>query len=159
VDGCYARAHFVADLIKNKFKAPVKKVFIFGDLQVSTPYTEEKMVTWWYHVAVLVKKNKKLYVFDPALDFQRPLLLTEWVAKQNVNTFQLSICDSQAYEPSDRCSGPSKYAKEALKDLQEYLLPSEWDQMNLLKEVNTAFPPADQILGNYPPWVRPFKWT
>jgi hypothetical protein len=83
-DGCYARAHEMTRILQqaNVISA---KVFLEGDLRVETRNSPAGAVTWWYHVAPIIKVNRGGVivdmVFDPSI-FSRPVTLAEWSAIQ-----------------------------------------------------------------------------
>ena len=93
IDGCYARAHQMRKIIENRFGYCCEKVFSFalGDdrLAVRADKWGGCCVTWWYHVAPLVRVRIKILsvsvevamVIDPGM-FNKPVLLTTWLMAQ-----------------------------------------------------------------------------
>lgn len=83
-DGCYARAHAMSRLLDGEGVESVK-VFVEGDLRVETDNSPKGYVSWWYHVAPVVRvrdgENFVNMVFDPSI-FDRPVPVEEWVAIQ-----------------------------------------------------------------------------
>ncbi len=115
-DGCYARAHKMRWIITTKYRYCVDKVFsfaVYGNdrLAVQANKWGGCCVTWWYHVAPLVRVRLGrglvlLLVIDPGM-FDKPVLLTTWLAAQeNKNCFPnahvslYSIQPGSAYTPN-----------------------------------------------------------
>lgn len=123
-DGCYARAHKMRWIITNRFKYCCEKVFSFanqGDdrLAVRADKWGGCCVTWWYHVAPLIRVRFKLpflrgshsivlaMVIDPGM-FNKPVLLTTWLSAQentacssDANVSAYSIQPGSAYTPAN----------------------------------------------------------
>lgn len=86
VDGCYARAHKMKQILNEKYGFSCQKVFSYegpsGYLAVDAG---ECCVYWWYHVAPLVKVKTldgiKQYVMDPSM-FDHPVTIDEWTGAQ-----------------------------------------------------------------------------
>jgi len=109
IDGCFARAHKMRSIIEGKYRYCSEKVFSYGDLNVKANKWGGCCVSWWYHVAPLVRvktsKGTFCYVIDPGM-FNSPVLLSTWLSAQentncssgaNVNRY--SIQPSSAYTP------------------------------------------------------------
>ena len=84
-DGCYARAHYMAQQLE-KSKIISAKIFLHGEyLHVDAPTSPNKEVYWGYHVAPVVKvkvgKDIVPMVFDPSI-FDGPVHVKEWEAIQ-----------------------------------------------------------------------------
>ncbi len=118
-DGCYARAHKMRKIIEEKYGYCCEKVFSFAlgndDLAVRANKWGGCCVTWWYHVAPLVRVRIKLFgikleialVIDPSM-FDKPVLLSTWLAAQenttcaaNANVTKYSIQPGSAYWPAN----------------------------------------------------------
>jgi len=114
-DGCYARAHKMRWIITTKYRYCCDKVFsfaVFGNdrLAVQANKWGGCCVTWWYHVAPLVRVRLGrfgvlLMVIDPGM-FDKPVLLTSWLAAQenkncipNAHVSLYSIQPGSAYTP------------------------------------------------------------
>jgi hypothetical protein len=90
-DGCYARAHKMRWIITTKYHYCCEKVFSFAvygndTLAVQASKWGGCCVTWWYHVAPLVRVRlgrwaTLLLVIDPGM-FDKPVLLSTWLAAQ-----------------------------------------------------------------------------
>jgi hypothetical protein len=103
-DGCYSRAAVVNRFAFHQFYPIPSKVFAFGNLAVNTPNSPRGRVSWWYHVAPVVEVNGKKYVLDPAIEFERPLELGDWLsAMGDPEKIKVSICKSGTYSPGDDC--------------------------------------------------------
>jgi hypothetical protein len=123
-DGCYARAHKMRQIITDQYGYCCEKVFSFA-----IPYPNRLAlkagkwggccVTWWYHVAPLVRVRIKIkllsfnfefvlaMVIDPGM-FDKPVLLSTWLGAQEDSTCwspakltQYSIQPGSAYWPAN----------------------------------------------------------
>ena len=123
IDGCYARAHQMRRIITTRYRYCCEKVFSFATenddrLAVKADKWGGCCVTWWYHVAPLVRVRLKLrgipknlslvlaMVIDPGM-FDKPVLLSTWLAAQensacspNAHVTSYSIQPGSAYTPS-----------------------------------------------------------
>lgn len=125
-DGCYARAHQMRRIITKKYRYCVEKVFSFAlgedDLSVKADKWGGCCVTWWYHVAPLVRVRFRIpakftrkgsislslaMVIDPGM-FDKPVLLSTWLAAQentacnpHARVTKYSIQSGAAYWPAD----------------------------------------------------------
>jgi len=116
-DGCYARAHKMRWIITTKFRYCCEKVFSFANhdndrLAVSANKWGGCCVTWWYHVAPLVRVRVHrlavlALVIDPSM-FDKPVLLSTWLAAQenqgcdpDANVSMYSIQQGSAYTPAN----------------------------------------------------------
>lgn len=148
-DGCYARAEVAKhELEKHNFPAP-KKVFVFGNLYASSKNSTTGFVQWWYHVAVTYRAGNDVYIFDPALEPQRPLTMTEWnkLVGGEQNEVQYSVCDHNTYEPSWDCYTPAPLDPSITYREQKGFLEYEWQRLLDLQRNPT------RELGDFPPWL------
>lgn len=124
-DGCYARAHKMRQVIEDQYGYCSEKVFSFanqgGDsLAVVAGKWGGCCVTWWYHVAPLVRVRIKIklprlgtlefslaMVIDPSM-FDKPVLLSSWLSAQenpscspSAHVSMYSIQPSSAYWPAN----------------------------------------------------------
>lgn len=119
-DGCYARAHKMHWIITTKFNYCCEKVFSFanklnGRLAVQASKWGGCCVTWWYHVAPLIRVNVNLgkltftqaMVIDPGM-FDQPVTLSTWLSAQANNACtrmakvsMYSIQQGSAYLPAN----------------------------------------------------------
>ncbi|MDH3413629.1 MAG: protein-glutamine glutaminase family protein [Gammaproteobacteria bacterium] len=122
-DGCYARAHKMRWIITKKYHYCCEKVFSFANqnddvLAVTADKWGGCCVTWWYHVAPLIRVRVKLakisklsvtiaLVIDPSM-FDKPVLLSSWLSAQektacnpNANVSMYSIQPGSAYSPAN----------------------------------------------------------
>lgn len=106
-DGCYARAHQMRRLITDKYGVCCEKVFSFANknddqLAVRADKWGGCCVTWWYHVAPLLRVKVSFdttpkfsmvqtMVIDPGM-FNTPVLLSSWLSAQ-----QNGACSSHAH--------------------------------------------------------------
>jgi Glutaminase len=119
-NGCFARAHKMRQIITIKYGYCCEKVFSYGDLNVKADKWGGCCVSWWYHVAPLVRVKVDnivyCYVIDPGM-FDKPVLLSEWLTAQaNKNCYSgagvtnYSIQPGSAYTPA---GGGSSYTTDA----------------------------------------------
>lgn len=119
-DGCYARAHKMRWIITTKYRYCCEKVFSFANqnydsLAVKADKWGGCCVSWWYHVAPLIRVKIKLgtlnvslaMVIDPGM-FDKPVLLSKWLAAQenkgcspNAKVSMYSIQPGSAYGPTN----------------------------------------------------------
>ena len=123
-DGCYARAHKMRWIITRRYRYCCEKVFSFANvgndrLAVRAYKWGGCCVTWWYHVAPLIRVRVKLrwlggahsvvlaMVIDPGM-FDKPVLLSTWLAAQentacsaDANVSKYSIQPGSAYAPAN----------------------------------------------------------
>jgi hypothetical protein len=120
IDGCYARAHKMRWIITTKYKYCCEKVFSFANedndrLAVRADKWGGCCVTWWYHVAPLIRVRLRLgsfslvlaLVIDPGM-FDKPVLLSTWLGAQqntacsaNAHVSMYSIQPGSAYTPAN----------------------------------------------------------
>jgi len=120
IDGCYARAHKMYWIITTKYGYCCEKVFSFANqnsdvLAVQADKWGGCCVSWWYHVAPLVRVKVNLgkhsvevaMVIDPGM-FDQPVMLSIWLAAQENTTCKplahvssYSIQPGTAYTPAD----------------------------------------------------------
>jgi hypothetical protein len=124
-DGCYARAHQMRRIITKRYRYCCEKVFSFATegndrLAVQANKWGGCCVTWWYHVAPLIRVRLKFripglpknfsimlaMVIDPGM-FDKPVLLSTWLAAQentactpSANVTSYSIQPGSAYTPA-----------------------------------------------------------
>jgi Glutaminase len=127
IDGCYARAHKMRWIITTRYNYCCEKVFSFANQNYDTLAVKADKwggccVTWWYHVAPLVRVNFMLPAFaklktaikltlamviDPGM-FDKPVLLSTWLSAQenkncspNAKVSMYSIQPGSAYSPAN----------------------------------------------------------
>jgi hypothetical protein len=123
-DGCYARAHKMRQIIDDQYGYCCEKVFSFANQDNDTLAVKANKwggccVTWWYHVAPLVRVRIRIrlsfgtfrlvlaMVIDPGM-FDKPVLLSTWLMAQedtscspNANLSTYSIQPGSAYWPTN----------------------------------------------------------
>jgi hypothetical protein len=119
-DGCYARAHKMRWIITTKFNYCCEKVFSFANkdndrLAVQASKWGGCCVTWWYHVAPLIRVKVTIgkwsltqaMVIDPGM-FDQPVTLSTWLSAQantacspNAKVSMYSIQQGSAYSPAN----------------------------------------------------------
>jgi hypothetical protein len=146
-DGCFARAALAGMKLSDLHYVRPFKIFVFGDLSLQTPYAGSGSVSWWYHVSSVVSYMGSIFVLDPALDTEKPVLVDDWYNKMGDSSeMKVTICNPYSYDPIDDCyiaTGASD--KEAVSDQMIYL-EKEWKRIKLL-----GFEPS-VLLGATPPW-------
>ena len=117
IDGCYARAHKMRWIITTRYRYCCDKVFSFANtapdrLAVRANKWGGCCVTWWYHVAPLIRVRVGRWgvlamVIDPGM-FNRPVLLSTWLEAQedmtcnpNADISMYSIQPGSAYTPAN----------------------------------------------------------
>ncbi|RUR17715.1 hypothetical protein ELY21_10400 [Legionella sp. km535] len=147
-DGCFARAALsIIKLEKEQLIKPAK-IFAFGELLLQTQYSPNGYVSWWYHVSTAVNYMGSIYILDPALNPERPLLVDEWYNKMgNENELNGVICNPSTYGPFDNCYQISGTSEERAFHDQSGFLELEWNRINSL-----GFDPKT-LLGTNPPWI------
>lgn len=122
-DGCYARAHKMSLLLDAK-GITTGKVFIEGDLKVKTQNSPAGEVSWWYHVAPVIKVKKDgrevPYVFDPSI-FDRPVPEDEWFDIQTKGQRQTYYTKRFGYQPFDRVQSLTNYRPTDLQNTTDIL--------------------------------------
>jgi hypothetical protein len=101
VDGCYARAHKMRQILHEKYKVNCEKVYSYegasGSLAVDAG---DCCVYWWYHVAPLMTVSTLMgprkFVMDPSM-FDHPVTIEEWTSAQE-NTTCTPYADFGHYE-------------------------------------------------------------
>jgi hypothetical protein len=124
-DGCYARAHKMKGIIKDHFGYCSEKVFSFAnmnndELAVVASKWGGCCVTWWYHVAPVIRVNTKIflkgkkinlvlaYVIDPGM-FDKPVLLSTWLkAQANTSCSPYAKVSAYTIQPASAYS-PANY--------------------------------------------------
>lgn len=77
-DGCYARALYMSMELAAQ-GIPSSAHYIYGNLRPNED------VSWWYHVAPLLKVGaEEPWVLDPAFE-KEPLRRSDWISKNNPN--------------------------------------------------------------------------
>ena len=116
-DGCYARAHKMRWIITTRYRYCCEKVFSFANvgpnrLAVQANKWGGCCVTWWYHVAPLIRVRAGrlgvvAMVIDPSM-FNKPVLLSTWLEAQeveecdpNAEVSMFSIQPGSAYTPAN----------------------------------------------------------
>lgn len=147
-DGCFARAALSGIKLEREQLQRPAKIFAFGDLMVQTKYSREGYVTWWYHVSTAVNYMGVIYVFDPALNPERPMLVDEWYGQMgNAANLSGSVCNTYTYDPFDSCFAADATSEINAERNQERYLDWEWDRVTDLGFDPVAF------LGENPPWI------
>lgn len=146
-DGCFARAALAGMKLRDQELLRPVKIFIFGDLSIQTPYAVSGTVTWWYHVSSAVSYMGAIFILDPALDSEKPILVDDWYNKMgDINDMKVAICNPYTYDPIDDCYIASKSSDADAVGDQLIYLDKEWKRIGVL-----GFNPTI-LLGVDPPW-------
>jgi len=87
VDGCYARAHKMRQIMLSNYNVSCEKVFSYEDVTGFLAVDAgDCCVYWWYHVAPLVTVKNigggfTKYVVDPSM-FDAPVTIDTWTGAQ-----------------------------------------------------------------------------
>lgn len=147
-DGCFARAALSGmKLEKEQLQRPAK-IFAFGDLLVQTKNSQQGYVTWWYHVSTAVNYMGVIYILDPALNPDSPILVDEWYGRMG-DMAQLTgvVCNTYTYDPFDSCFNADASSEAKAEREQMNYLNREWERVTDL-----GFDPV-ALLGENPPWI------
>lgn len=147
-EGCFARAAVASLKLKEEHMIRPMKIFAFGSLEASSPYALRGSVTWWYHVALVVKYMGSYYVLDPAINQKRPMLYDEWYSSMgHMRNIKGVICNAYTYQPFDSCMRPKESNEAYALSDQRFFLYDEWERVKAL-----GFDPV-KLLGSEPPWL------
>lgn len=147
-DGCFLRAALAGILLEEEHLIRPAKIFIFGDLELSTQYSRKGHVSWWYHVAAVVNYMGSIYVLDPALNNEQPMLLEAWYQRMSLDgNLSGVVCNAYTYDPLDHCYKASAQSDAFIQRDEAAFLDKEWRRIEVL-----GFDPL-AILGDRPPWV------
>jgi hypothetical protein len=147
-DGCYARAAHMAIGFGQRGLPRPGKVFAFGNLKFSTSFGPKGTFYWSYHVAPAFLFAGKAYILDPAANPNEPIRLERWVAMMSAQPtrIRLSICETEAYIPRNRCFGGSRTQERSTANHHQRFLQPEWSRV-----ANAGHDPW-RWLGENPPW-------
>ena len=110
-DGCYARAHLMAERLTSMGYASQKKFVMStksGGLTIKSDYSDDAPIgqtattTWWYHVAPIIPVKKADnsivdMVMDPSLS-DHPITVSEWTGLMRSDSFsEMPLDDIKGY--------------------------------------------------------------
>lgn len=167
-DGCFSRmAAVVNDYfgpISNElhyFSRP-SKIFAFGNLCVNTNNSPHGFVTWWYHVAPIIKnaEDNQTYVLDPSINPYEPLLVEKWITQISATTGPCSrkhamvnvfnICNGYGSGPADICQDFT--TTNFLTETAIMLYQNSYQKAERRRQ-DSLGRDADKVLGDEPPWL------
>lgn len=134
-DGCYARSAMMQSRLRASGIEGFQQIFIFGNLHAATPYHPSKQVSWWYHVAPIVKTPHGVYVIDPTMDTQGPLKVENWYRRMLHNSMdaKISLCDPASYSPESDCQAKTAIeVSSAIEEFREVYFELEWERVENL---------------------------
>lgn len=144
-NGCFARAEVMNDEAGKIGKVKPAKIFVFGNLQVHSDYHPDNLVTWWYHVAPVVRVGTEVFILDPSMNQYKPLPVGEWVRLMNSDV-DVSICSPHSYDPDSFCEIKSgTQVHRAIQD-EAFFMIEEWNRVLDLGRN------PEYDLGDFPPW-------
>ena len=150
-DGCFIRAEWMAKKFEMNFHSKsISKIFAFGDLSVKTMNSVDGQVSWWYHVVVGFRIDRRIFVYDPSIEARAPMELIDWVKtmSSDPNQVKIAICERGAYQPNSECSNTELLSDdEANSNIQDFL-SAERDRLSDLDR------DIDAELGINPPWLH-----
>jgi len=149
-DGCFARADLIVRNLPLWNTSKVHKIFVFGELAVSTENSKSGEVYWWFHIVPIAKVGGVNMVMDPSVDPSAPMTLEDWAdaISSDVSSLKFSLCSAGSYIPYSRCDSASVGSRErAMADQSKFLEP-EWTRLVALGRD----PEAE--LGESPPWLQ-----
>lgn len=148
-DGCYARATLMNEQIANLNLAVPMKLFAFGNLRVETPNNPDGEISWWYHVAPVVKTRQGVFVLDPSIDAKNPMPVEAWLASMlpSADQARVSVCAPTAYVPESHCARDNPAAARAARNEENKFLRLERERIQSLGR------DPDEELGEHPPWT------
>jgi hypothetical protein len=127
--GCYARAHEMVRILDSKGITSAK-IFMDGDLRLTTNNSPKGFVEWSYHVAPVVKVKingkEEVYVIDPSI-FDRPVPVNEWykLLKYNKAPAFTYYTSRFNFKTDDKMEIRSEYKNKDLKEtktkMEEFL--------------------------------------
>ncbi len=145
-DFCYARAGAANIYLRSNSHIRPSLIFVFGDLSAKSvnAMNDNERVNWNYHVAPIVQEHDNIYVLDPAINPNKPLLVHEWYDLMHDQNLKAAICDTYTYYPNDSCLHPKHDAAKDNDLMQDVKFAIFLEQQNF-----------DVIFfGDTPPW----KW-
>jgi hypothetical protein len=145
-DGCWLRAELAKFNLEDWNYPETYKLYIFGNLKVETENSVYGEVYWWYHVANAVYVNQSLYILDPAIHPDGPLLLNDWIKTMNDDNAHISLCEADSYDPYSKCSDTIEVEKQSSISYQKLYLDFEWRNL-----ISLGRDPYTE-LGDNPPW-------
>ncbi len=138
LDGCYAKAAHVSAIIQDAGYVAPGKIFAFGNLRVKSKYAQGGYAYWSYHVVPGYQIENKIYVIDPVASENEDgtnsglLTLEQWLSRisKTPENVEVSLCDSNAYDPSSMCVGGSNYGN--YLGHMPYILNEEYENLQNL---------------------------
>ncbi len=141
IDGCYARAHTMVQLLEQK-GIIASKAWIEGELFLETKLFGK--IRWIYHVApmVMVMENGKEvpYIIDPSM-FDRPVPYSEW--KSAMTKDKNAKVDTEYFTPRFNYSPDEKEVSRTSYDMDT--LDDARDTNNYYKKVLTDYKKQNNI--------------
>ncbi|MEY4616979.1 MAG: hypothetical protein RJB66_1939 [Pseudomonadota bacterium] len=134
-DGCYAKSAMMQSRIKAGGQEGFHQIFLFGNLFAATPNHPAKQVSWWYHVAPIVRTTEGVFVLDPTLDPLQPLKVEHWISRMIHFTQEakVSLCEPASFTPESECfsKGPIDVPG-ATEEIREVYFDLEWERIHHL---------------------------
>ena len=107
-NGCFLRAALSRRLLSLKGYAGIKKLFVFGDFKYKSKWAETGYVAFKFHVAVATRVEREIYILDPSVDYEKPLLLLHWsqrlTSESQNKTIEYSLCSDLTVSHNSECN-------------------------------------------------------
>lgn len=112
-NGCFLRAALAKRLLSLNRYPKTKKLFVFGDFKYKSKWTKSGYVSFKFHVAVAARVESEIYILDPSVKYERPLLLLHWCEmltseSQNKN-IEYSLCNELTVSHNSKCDEIEKF--------------------------------------------------
>lgn len=152
-DGCFDRAEFASREIIRQFGVAPLRIFAFGNLGLSSPYSETGQITWWFHVTVGIRTEDGVMILDPSVEPHRPLRIGDWLyrigasSSEDLGSLQgeVAVCDALSYYPTYPCRNSDRENPHPDRNMGRWLI-REWHRF-----VDLGLDPSVE-LGERPPW-------
>lgn len=112
-NGCFLRAALAKRLLSSKGYPNIKKLFVFGDFKYKSQWAKTGYVTFKFHVAVAARVDSEVYILDPSVTYEKPLLLLEWrqmlTSESQDKNIEYSLCNELTLSHNSQCDEIEEY--------------------------------------------------
>ena len=106
-NGCFVKAALARKLLSLKGYPNIKKLFVFGDFKYKSKWTETGYVSFKFHVAVATRVESDVYILDPSVEYEKPLLLLDWcevlTSESENKRVEYSLCSDMTVSHNSEC--------------------------------------------------------
>ena len=106
-NGCFVKAALAKKLLYLHGYPKIKKLFVFGDCKYRSQWTKTGYVSFKFHVAVATRVESEVYILDPSVEYERPLLLLHWcellTSESQNKSIEFSLCNDLTVSHNSRC--------------------------------------------------------